>query len=377
MADVTRTTTPLASLASASRSLQHSVTGRFVTVALFIGVLWAAASFLARTAHDQRVTRAEAAATRAAGAAAEGRRDDAVALFREAVGLQPRQADYRLSLAKALVAAGRPAEAEPYVQEVLRQQPVNGEANLVLARIYDQAGSREDAERTYYQAIYGRWPAAAQPLRMRARLELVDHYRRLGERNHLRAALLELSNAFPGDRELQLQAGRDLLSEGFVDDAARQLRVVTDRFANAGDARVLLARAEFARRNYVDAYAAAGRVVADDPRNAEMAAMRVLTARILALDPDQRRLSARERLSRLRVLLAAVREHLATCDAGAEVASLRPLVDQWLTRQSTDAELGRTLLEASARQVPASCLPSPHASAVGRLMADLGSEATR
>ena len=377
MADVAHSTTPLASIASVSRSLQQSVAWRFATVALFIGILWAAASFLTRKAHEQRVTRAQTAATRAATATADGQRDVAVALFREAVGLEPRQPEYRLSLAKVLVAVGRPAEAEPYVQEVLRQQPVNGEANLVLARIHEQAGNRDEAERTYYQAIYGRWPPGAQPLRMHARLELVDHYRRLGERNHLRAALLELSSAFPGDRELQLQAGRDLLAEGFIDDAARQLKVVTDRFANAGDARVLLARAEFARRNYVDAYAAAGRVMADDPRNAEMAAMRVLTARILALDPDQRRLPARERLSRLRVLLADVRGHLASCDARADVASLRPLIDQWLTRQSTDAELGRTLLEASSRRLPATCLPSPHESAVGRLLADLRSETPR
>ena len=377
MADVTQTTTPLASITSASRSLQQSVTGRFVAVVLCIGVLWAAASHLTRTAHEQRVARAKAAATRAASAAAGGRRDDAVALLREAVGLEPRQADYRLSLARTLVAVGRPAEAEPYVQEVLRQQPVNGEANLVLARIYDQAGNRDEAERTYYQAIYGRWSAAAQPLRMRARLELVEHYRRLGERNHLRAALLELSTAFPGDHELQLQAGRDLLAEGFVDDAARQLRVVTERFAEARDARVLLARAEFARRNYVDAYAVAARVLADDPRNREVTALHVLTGRILALDPDQPRLSSRERLSRLRVLLTDVRGHLASCDARAEVAGVRPLVEQWITRQSTDAELGRTLLEASARRLPARCLPSPQESAVGRILADLGSETPR
>lgn len=374
---MTHSTTPLASIAGASRSFRQSVTWRFATVASFIGILWIAASYLTALAHEQRVTRAQASAARAASAAAVGDRDEAVALLRAAVGLAPRQPEYRLSLAKALVAIGRPTEAEPYVQEVLRQQPVNGEANLVLARIYDQAGNRDEAERTYYQAIYGRWASAAQPLRMRARLELVEHYRRLGDRSHLRAALLELSSAFPGDRELQLQAGRDLLADGFVDDAARQLRVVTERFSKAGDANALLARAEFARRHYVDAYEAAGRALADDPSGAAMIEMRALTARILALDPDQPRLSSRERLSRLRVLLGDVRERLATCDGRADIASLRPLIDQWLKRQDTDGALGRTLLEAASRQLPATCLPSPHDSAVGRLLADLGSEAPR
>jgi predicted Zn-dependent protease len=373
MAEGTHTTTPLTPIANAPRALQPSVAWRFVAVVSCIAMLWTAASVLTRSAHRQRVTRAEAAAA----AAADAQPAEAVALLREAVGLDPGQSDYRLSLAKALVAVGRPAEAESYVQEVLRQQPVNGEANLVLARIYEQAGNRDEAERTYYQAIYGRWSAAAQPLRMRARLELVEHYRRLGDRTHLRAALLELSSAFPGDRELQLQAGRDLLAEGFVDDAVRQLRVVTERFSSAADARALLARAEFMRRNYVDAYAAAGRVLADDPHHRDMAALRALTARILALDPDQRRLSSRERLSRLRVLLGDVRGHLVSCDAGAEVAGLRPLIEQWLTQRSTDAELGRTLLEASARRLPAACLPAPHESAVGRILADLGGEPAR
>ena len=377
MGEVTQTTTPLASLAGASRALQQTITWRFIAVALSITALWACASFLTRRAHEQRVARAETAVARAAFADAEGRRDDAVTLFREAVGLEPHQAGYRLALAKALVAVGRPAEAEPYVQEVLRQEPVDGEANLVLARIFEQAGSRDEAERTYYRAIYGRWPPAAQTLRTRARLELIDHYRRLGERTRLRAALLELSSAFPGDRELQLQAGRDLLAEGFPDDAVRQLRVVVERFADAGDALALLARAEFAQRDYVSAYAAAGRVLARDQRNEEMIALRVLSARVLALDPDQRRISSRERLARLRLLLREMHPHLATCGGNADVGRLRPLVEQWLTRQSTDVELGRTLLEAAARKLPAACLPSPEGSAVGRVVADLAGESTR
>src|SRR5918993_4869853 len=127
MADVTHTTTPLASVASASRSLQQSVAGRFATVALSIGLLWTAASVLTRTAHEQRVTRAATAAARAASAAQDNRRDDAVALLREAVSLEPGEPAFRLSLAKALVAVGRADEAEPYVREVLRVQPVNGE----------------------------------------------------------------------------------------------------------------------------------------------------------------------------------------------------------------------------------------------------------
>jgi predicted Zn-dependent protease len=316
---------------------------------------------------------------RAAAATAAGQGDAAVGLLREAVALEPHRPEYRLSLAKALVTVGRPAEAEPYVQEALRQHPVNGEANLVLARIFEQQGNGEEAERSFYRAIYGRWPPSEQTLRMQARLELVNLYRRSGERGRLRAALLELSSAFPGDRELQLQAGRELLGAGFVDDAVRQLGVVVERFADAGGAMTLLAQAEFARGNYVEAYAAAGEAVARDPQDGTAAALRALTARVLALDPDQPRLSVRERATRLRVLLSDVRARLAGCGATSErtVDSLLPLLDQWLARPRADADLGRTLLEGAVRRLPAACLPSPDSNAVERVLADLVTERRR
>jgi len=348
-------------------------------VAASIVLLWIAASLLARTAHHQRMQRATRAATRAEAATAAKRGRDAVAFRREAVVLEPNRPEYRLALAKALVTVGQPAEAEPYVQEALREEPVNGEANLVLARILDQQGNRAEAERAFYRAIYGRWPTSGQSLRTRARLELVDLYRRSGERGRLRAALLELSTAFPGDRALQLQAGRDLLAAGFSDDAARQLRVVVERFADAGDALSLLAKAEFARRNYVDAYSAASRAVARDGHDDEAAALRGLSARVLGLDPDQPRLSSRERLTRLRVLLSHVRTRMGRCDAGktGDGDSLLPLIDQWLARRSPDADLGRTLLEGAVRRLPPACLPPPETDAIGRVLADLVAERRR
>ena len=379
MTEPTRGAAGVRALADVTHALRHSVTWRVVTVGLSIALLWTAASVLARTAHDQRVRRADTAVAGAAAAGADGRRETAVALLREAIALEPHRPEYRLALAKALVTVGRPAEAEPYVQEALRQQPVNGEANLVLARILEQQGSREEAERSFYRAIYGRWPPSEQVRRRQARLELVELYRRSGEGGRLRAALLELSSAFPGDRELQLQAGRDLLRAGFADDAARQLRVVVERFADAGDALLLLAQAEFARGRYVEAYAAAGAALANAPQDGQAAALRALTARVLALDPDQPRLSTRERQKRLRVLIAEVRGHLVRCDTGpkASVESLVLLLDQWLAQRNADAALGRTLVEGAARRLPSGCLSSPDSNAIERVLADLATEGRR
>ena len=345
--------------------------GRLVAVAVALVALWVAAAVSSRAAHEQRAHRGERAAAHAADALRGGRAAEAVRALRDAVALEPGRAEYRLELAKALVATGKPAEAEPYVHEALRQQPVDGEANLVLARILRQTGSVEDAERAYYRAIYGRWERDALPQRMAARLELVALYRDAGQRHRLRAALLELSTAFPGDRVLQLQAGRELLANGFAADAAQQLRAVVERFAEPGEALGLLARAEFASGNYIEAYAAAGRALRSDPRDEASARLRSLTARVLTLDPDQPRLSVRERTRRVRVLLTEARDRLRGC-AGAEgsssTPSVRPLMTAWLGDRTPDADVGRALLAAVASSLAQRCPPVAEDDALGLVL---------
>lgn len=364
----------LAGDAPAPRAAARPFAGRLAAVAIVLVALWVAAAVSSRAAHQQRVRRGERAAAAAADALRAGVPAAAVKALRDAVALEPDRAEYRLALAKALVATGQPTEAEPYVQEALRHQPVDGEANLVLARILRQAGSVDDAERAYYRAIYGRWDRDALPQRMAARLELVSLYREAGQRLRLRAALLELSTAFPGDRALQVQAGRDLLADGFPEDAARQLRTVVERFAEPGEALGLLARAEFASGNYIEAYAAAGRAVRQDPADAASGRLRSLTARVLTLDPDQPRLSDRERTRRVSVLLAEARDRLRACPAVAArspAPSTLPLVAAWLDDRRRDADVGRALLAAVATTLAQHCGAVPEDDALGLVLSGL------
>lgn len=341
-------------------------------VSVVLVVLWIAAVLLSRAAHEQRERRGERAAARAAAALRQDDAPAAVRHLRDAVALEPKRAGYRLALAKALVAVGQASEAQPYVYEALRQDPVDGDANLVLARILRRAGNVDDAEGAYYRAIYGRWDRDALTQRMQARLELVSLYREAGQRQRLRAALLELSTAFPGDRTLQLQAGRDLLADGFAEDAARQLRAIVERFADPGEALALLARAEFARGAYIEAYAAAGRAVRRDRADTASARLRSLTARVLTLDPDQPRLSTRERTRRVRVLIEAARERLAECPAvNAERASpsVRPLLERWSPDGAPD--VGRALLAAAATTLAEHCGAVPEDDAIGLVLQHL------
>ena len=151
------------------------------------------------------------------------------------------------------------------MNDVLRQEPVHGEADLVLARILRDTGASTEAESAYYRAIFGRWAPAQLASRQQARLELVALYEQAGDTARLRAALLELSAAFPGDRGLQLHAAQELLASGFADEAVGVLQGVVSRFADPGDALARLADTELHRGNHVGAYEAALRAVARAP----------------------------------------------------------------------------------------------------------------
>lgn len=334
---------------------------RFAIVVLATAALWAVASLLARAAHDQRILRGERAAAAGEAALAAGRVPQAVAALREAVVLEPDRSGYRLALARALVAEGRNREALPYVNEVLRRSPVDGEASLVLARILRSTGAITDAETAYYRAIFGRWAPDQLASRQQARLELVALYEHVGDTARLRATLLELSAAFPGDRGLQFHAARQLLASGFSDEAVRVLRGVVDRFADPGEALTRLAEAELDRGNFAAAYDAALRAVARDGRDRDAHAVRDRAAQVLSLDPSLPRLSAQERSRRTRRLLADARTRLATCEASsgaAADASVAGSVDRWLRQPRGDVDVGYALLAATARLIGERC-PAP------------------
>jgi Tfp pilus assembly protein PilF len=65
--------------------------------------------------------------------AAQGRYDDAIARYREALAVDARRTAVRLNLAVALQKAGRPAEAAPELERVVAEAPQNRNAVVLLA----------------------------------------------------------------------------------------------------------------------------------------------------------------------------------------------------------------------------------------------------
>jgi tetratricopeptide (TPR) repeat protein len=77
--------------------------------------------------------------------AAQGRYEDAIARYREALGVDPARTAVRLNLALALEKAGRPAEAAAELDRVVKEAPQNGNAIVLLADCRVQLGEYDRA----------------------------------------------------------------------------------------------------------------------------------------------------------------------------------------------------------------------------------------
>jgi Tfp pilus assembly protein PilF len=84
----------------------------------------------------------------------QGRVDDAVREYAEAVKMLPALADLRVNYGMALERANRPADAEAQYREAIRLRPPTGKALYHLANWLSSTG--KDARRS--RSIVVRWP---------------------------------------------------------------------------------------------------------------------------------------------------------------------------------------------------------------------------
>lgn len=355
-------TLPLTRAGPAPDDWRHGMVARGAALTLAIAALWLLATHLADRYHDGKIARAERRAEQGRVELTEGRTSAAVGHFREAVALHPDRPAYRFSLAQGLVTLGQTSEAEAYLRDILQQDAMNGPANRAMARLLSGLGRTADAEVSYYRAIYGLWPSGEQGARVETRLELIGLLGKTADRNRVRAELTQLAIAFPGDLTLQLQAGRSLLDLGFADDAARQFDQVSRRFAEPGSAYAGLAEAELQRGDYVSAFEAAQRAVAQDSGDRASIARRDVARSAMALDPSLPRLALRQRQNRTRQLIARTRAVLTACWADrppdAETTAALEALDAATPRRgrpSPPDDQAQEALEESARLVVRDC----------------------
>jgi Flp pilus assembly protein TadD len=118
--------------------MSPSYSGQFLRtsglVALAMGALFAADTFLART--EEKESRIESARLFALSQALleQGRSGEAVDRLKDALEIERGNRDYQHALGEAQLAAGQAAEAETTLNDVLLNDSTDGPANLTMGR---------------------------------------------------------------------------------------------------------------------------------------------------------------------------------------------------------------------------------------------------
>src|SRR3954454_7923123 len=214
---------------------------------------------------------------------AAGRASDAADDYYAAQAYSRDHGRYRLDLARALIAAARTSEARAELEMLWSDTPGSGVVNLELARIAKDEGDVDDAARAYHAAIDGAWESNPAAARRSARLELAQLFVERGLLPQADAELTILLADPPVDPRAALLAGRIAFSRGDYRTAAAQL-------------------------------GAAG------PLDRGFSAMLDVATRALALDPDARGITSRERVRRVARLFSIALEASRRCASPAAAA---------------------------------------------------------
>ena len=256
----------------------------------------------------------------------EGRYDEAIERYRDALLYSRDDPAYRLGLARALFAAGRYSETEIYLVGLRVRDPTSGIVNHLLAQLAVRDGRIDEAVSYYRSAIHGDWSADADETRLRLLLELVDLLEESGRTQLLTAALLELAGGGHDDPAVSRRLASLLLETEVYDRASSIYASLLASDSKDRAAHLGRAEAEFHLGNYLTArkhYKEAQRYRADKATDARID----LCDRIIALDPTRRGIELAVRFGRSRLLVERAMAAFTTCrnpSSGEFVGPLPP-----------------------------------------------------
>jgi Flp pilus assembly protein TadD len=148
----------------------------------------------------------------------------AVEDFRTALLYDPRNWEFGMQLANALMQSNHTEQALNYYLSLWQRNPSNGPVNLQLARLYAQKSETGNAERYFNGAVFGEWPENADENRRAASLELIHYYLDRGDTGHAESQLILLSGNLPEDPQLHTQVGNLYTRVGDDQRALAQFR---------------------------------------------------------------------------------------------------------------------------------------------------------
>jgi Flp pilus assembly protein TadD len=202
---------------------------------------------------------APAAYARALSLHRAGDLEAAVKAYREAIALDPKNAEARSNLGAALAALGRYEEAIQSYREALRLAPGDARIRLNLAIAHYKSAdipvAAEELARLHTE----------QPADLRTTLLLADCRLQLGEYGAVESLLRPLESARPDDRTVAYLLGMALIRGGKADEG--QTRV--ERLMRGGDSaetHYLLGSASFMAGNYPQAVVDLSKALTLNPR---------------------------------------------------------------------------------------------------------------
>lgn len=282
-------------------------------------------------------------AAMAAGRAAEGVQDFRTALVysRENGENSGGNADYDLSLARALEASGHLNESRAYLLGLVERTPGSATLNLELARLSAIQNDVDDAIRFYTAAIYGVWESNPIEQRRKVRAEFAQFLLKHGRQVDAQAELITFAAALPPDPAEHVKAGNLLLGAGEVDEALRQFKIAIDEDQRAPGALRGAGLTEFQVGEYSAAAKYLERAEQEAPLDGDAAHAREESQEVVEMDPFSPGLPAAERARRAARAFQLSNARLQSCTnsrndslnmAGAPI-SLQPFYQHTLTQK--------------------------------------------
>lgn len=262
-----------------------------------------------------------------------------IAALRRTVTKDPRNRDYRLALAQALIAGDHDDEARRTLAALWEAQPDDAETNLLLARV-EARGPHPDVARRYFQsALADLWRADQAGARRRVRLEFIDYLLAREDRGRALSELLALAGNLPPEPTLLSRVGRLFLKAGDPRRALTEFERVVAVDPDNRDARSAAGEAAFESGDY----RRAARYLDGVGDDARLADMRMVAKLVIASDPLAPRLSTAERRKRLSNALNEGRQRLDACIAAASIPAREAL-----TSLRSEAAMFAAAITASA-----------------------------
>lgn len=275
--------------------------------------------------------------------------EQALEEYRKALLFAPDAAQYRLSLATALLEADRLDEAQAHLEQLLQENPTSGPINLLLGRLAVQQHKLKEAVAFYQRGVYEYWPESELSQRRQARWELASLLSQTGDRSGFIGELMQLYTNLPlRDIQQKLRVGFLLLSNGATSEASRIFQDLSKVAPRDTDVQRGLGQVYFAYGDYVSARHAFQRALKLNANDHQSGQQLALTNDVIDMDAALPYITEAEQMRRNRNLLSRVIKNLEQCHSGEKSAKLDD-ARKLLTDIPKDQDPAFTLQTAAAR----------------------------